>query len=87
MRSEHLLLALAREGEGVGARLLAERGVVYEALRRRLDRAPLACSFCARSGLDVDHLILQARFDDLTRSERRSLRRMLAGQRELWSVA
>ena len=57
VRSEHLLLALAREGEGVGARLLAERGVVYEALRRRLDRAPLACSFCARSGLDVDHLI------------------------------
>jgi ATP-dependent Clp protease ATP-binding subunit ClpC len=57
VRSEHLLLALAREGEGVGARLLAELGVVYEALRRRLHRAALACSFCARSGLDVDHLI------------------------------
>jgi len=58
---QHLLLALAREGEGVGARLLAELGVVYEALRRRLDRAALACSFCARSGLDVDHLIARPR--------------------------
>jgi len=57
VRSEHLLLALAREGEGVGARILAERGVVYQALRRRVDRAGRACSFCGRSGIDVDHLV------------------------------
>jgi ClpA/ClpB-like protein/ClpX C4-type zinc finger protein len=57
VRSEHLLLALAREGEGVGARILAERGMVYESLRRRVDGAGRACSFCGRSGIDVDHLI------------------------------
>jgi hypothetical protein len=57
VRSEHLLLALAREGEGVGARILAERGVVYQSLRRRVDRAGRACSFCGRSGIDVDHLV------------------------------
>jgi hypothetical protein len=57
VRSEHLLLALVREGEGVGARILAERGVVYRSLRRRVDRAARACSFCGRSGVDVDHLV------------------------------
>jgi hypothetical protein len=57
VRSEHLLLAIAREGEGVGARILAERGIVYRSLRRRVDRAARACSFCGRSGIDVDHLV------------------------------
>jgi AcrR family transcriptional regulator len=57
VRSEHVLLGLAREGGGLGARLLAEHGVAYEQLRARVDRAALACSFCGRSGLDVAHLI------------------------------
>ena len=35
--SEHLLLALLREGQGVGAQALAERGVTLEAVRGRLD--------------------------------------------------
>ncbi len=57
VRSEHLLLALAREGEGVGARLLHNLGVNYDQLRRRMDRAGLICSFCGRSGFEVAHLI------------------------------
>ncbi len=57
VRSEHLLLAIAREGEGVGAKLLHDLGVRYEQLRRRVDRASLVCSFCNRSGFDVAHLI------------------------------
>ncbi len=57
VRSEHLLLALAQEGEGVGARILAEHGIVYRSLRRRIDRASIACSFCGRGGADVDHLV------------------------------
>jgi hypothetical protein len=57
IRSEHLLLGLAREGGGLAARVLAELGVGYEHLRRRADRAALACSFCGRSGLDAVHLI------------------------------
>ncbi len=57
VRSEHLLLALASEGEGLGARLLAQVGAVHGTLASRLDRATLACSFCARGGLEVDHLI------------------------------
>lgn len=57
IRSEHVLLGLAREGGGVAARILADRGVGYEELRRRIDRAALACSFCGKSGLDVTHLI------------------------------
>jgi ATP-dependent Clp protease ATP-binding subunit ClpA len=35
--SEHLLLGLLREGEGVGAQVLAARGVTLEAVRDRLD--------------------------------------------------
>lgn len=57
VRGEHLLLGLAREGEGVGARILAELGTGYGPLRRRVDRAALACSFCGRTGIDVDHLV------------------------------
>lgn len=57
VRSEHLLLALAAEGAGLGGRLLAELGAVHETLESRLGRATLACSFCARGGLEVDHLI------------------------------
>jgi hypothetical protein len=57
VRSEHVLLGLAREGGGLGARMLAEHGVGYEQLRDRVDRAALACSFCDRSGLDVARLI------------------------------
>jgi hypothetical protein len=57
IRSEHVLLGLAREGGGVAARMLAELGVGHEHLRRRVDRAALACSFCGRSGLDAMHLI------------------------------
>lgn len=37
IRSEHVLLGLAREGGGLAARLLAELGVNYEQLRRRVD--------------------------------------------------
>jgi hypothetical protein len=57
IRSEHILLGLAREGGGLAARMLADLGVGYEHLRRRLDRAALACSFCGRSGLEAVHLI------------------------------
>lgn len=57
IRSEHLLLGLAREEGGLGARMLTELGVGCEHLRRRVDRAALACSFCGRSGLDAVHLI------------------------------
>ncbi len=34
---EHLLLALLREGQGIGAQVLVERGVTLEAVRGRLD--------------------------------------------------
>jgi ATP-dependent protease Clp ATPase subunit len=37
--------------------MLADLGVGYEHLRRRLGRAALACSFCGRSGLEAVHLI------------------------------
>ncbi len=57
VRSEHLLLGLAREGGGLGARILADLGVDYEHVRGRVDRALLACSFCGRSGFDVAHLV------------------------------
>jgi hypothetical protein len=57
IRSEHLLLGLASEDGGLAARALAELGIGYEHLRRRVDRAALACSFCGRSGLDAMHLI------------------------------
>jgi hypothetical protein len=57
VRSEHLLLGLAREGGGVAAHILAERHGGYDQLRGRVDRAALACAFCGRSGLDVARLI------------------------------
>jgi hypothetical protein len=57
VRSEHLLLGLAREGGGLGARILAEFGVGYHQLGGRVGRAGSACSFCGRSGLDVAHLV------------------------------
>jgi hypothetical protein len=57
VRSEHLLLGLAREGGGVGARILAAHHTGYAQLCRRVDHAALACSFCGRSGLDTARLI------------------------------
>jgi hypothetical protein len=57
VRSEHLLLGLAREGGGLGARILAEFEVGYHQLSGRVNRAGSACSFCGRSGLDVARLV------------------------------
>ncbi len=57
VRSEHLLLGLAREGAGLGARILADRGAGYEQLRGRVDRAGWECSFCGRNGLEVAYLV------------------------------
>jgi ATP-dependent Clp protease ATP-binding subunit ClpA len=36
LRAEHLVLGLLREGDGVGARILAERGVTHAAARERI---------------------------------------------------
>jgi len=57
VRGEHLLLGICREGKGVGAAILAQAGIGYDDVRRRLNRAGLECSFCGRDGVDVDHLI------------------------------
>lgn len=56
-RSEHLLLALLREGQGVAAKILAEREVDFEAVRKPIGWAGLGCAFCGRGGLDVGKLI------------------------------
>jgi ATP-dependent Clp protease ATP-binding subunit ClpA len=39
IRPEHVLLGILREGEGVGARILAAHGVTGDAVRARLNRA------------------------------------------------
>ena len=57
VRSEHLLLGIARLREGLAARVLRELGADYDDLQSRLRRAALACSFCGRSGVDVAHLV------------------------------
>lgn len=36
--TEHVLLAIAREGEGLGARLLAEKGATEDILKEEIDR-------------------------------------------------
>jgi ATP-dependent Clp protease ATP-binding subunit ClpA len=36
LRAEHLVLGLLREGDGVAARILAERGVTHAAARERI---------------------------------------------------
>ena len=36
LRAEHLVLGLLREGDGVAARILAERGVTHAAVRERI---------------------------------------------------
>ena len=38
--TEHLLLGLAREPEGGAARILADLGVGYEEIRRRISETP-----------------------------------------------
>jgi Clp amino terminal domain, pathogenicity island component/ClpX C4-type zinc finger len=57
LRSEHLLLGIARVRDGLAAGVLREFGIDEEAVRRRLGRARCNCSFCGRGGLDVDHLV------------------------------
>jgi hypothetical protein len=58
VRTEHLLLALLREGQGVGAQVLAKQGVSrYDDVYKWLGQARLQCSFCDRSGLEVKRLI------------------------------
>ncbi len=57
LRSEHLLLGIARVRDGLAAGVLREFGIDEEAIRRRLGRARCNCSFCGRGGLDVDHLV------------------------------
>jgi ATP-dependent Clp protease ATP-binding subunit ClpC len=36
LRAEHLVLGLLREGDGVAARILTERGVTHAAARERI---------------------------------------------------
>ncbi len=55
--SEHILLGLLREGNGVGAQILTQLGADHDRLRRRLGQASLACSFCGRVGAEVAQLI------------------------------
>jgi Clp amino terminal domain, pathogenicity island component/ClpX C4-type zinc finger len=57
LRSEHLLLGIARVRDGLAAGVLREFGIGEEAVRRRLGRARCNCSFCGRGGVDVDHLV------------------------------
>jgi hypothetical protein len=57
VRSEHLLLGIARVRDGLAAVVLREFGIDEEVVRRRLGRAKCYCSFCGREGLDVDHLV------------------------------
>ncbi len=57
VRSEHLLLGLAREGRGLGARVLIALGITYDQIRSRVSWAAIDCSFCGRSGLEVAHLV------------------------------
>jgi hypothetical protein len=57
-RTEHLLLALLREGQGVASQVLAKLGVSrYDDVYKWLGQSRLQCSFCQRSGLDVKRLI------------------------------
>jgi Clp amino terminal domain, pathogenicity island component/ClpX C4-type zinc finger len=57
LRSEHLLLGIARVRDGLATAVLREFGIDEEAVRQRLGRARCNCSFCGREGLDVDHLV------------------------------
>jgi hypothetical protein len=57
VRSEHLLLALLREGQGVAAKVLALANVDFDAVRKRIGWAGLGCAFCGRGGLDVGKLV------------------------------
>jgi hypothetical protein len=57
VRGEHVLLGICREGKGVAAAILSRAGIRYDDVRRRLDRAGLACSFCGRSGIEVEYLV------------------------------
>ena len=42
LRGEHLVLGLLREGDGVAARILTERGVTHAAARERIGRCDAA---------------------------------------------
>jgi ATP-dependent Clp protease ATP-binding subunit ClpA len=42
LRAEHLVLGLLREGDGVAARILTERGVTHAAARERIARRDAA---------------------------------------------
>ena len=57
VRGEHLLLGLLREGQGVGAQVLARLGADHDRLRKRLSQASCVCSFCGRSGIEVARLV------------------------------
>jgi hypothetical protein len=57
LRSEHLLLGIARVRDGLAAVVLHQFAVNEETVRGRLGRARCKCSFCGREGLDVDHLV------------------------------
>lgn len=56
-RSEHVLLAIAREGKGVAARILAEHSVGYDRVRDDLGKAGLTCSFCGNNALTARKVI------------------------------
>ena len=94
----HEILHLERGLDSCGQwQYREEAAIEAEAARRLIPLSALAGALREVGGdhdhamlcnlLDVDHLILQARFDDLSRGERSALRRMLSNQRELWAVA
>jgi hypothetical protein len=57
VRGEHVLLGLLREGKGVGAQVLGQLGADPADVRKRIGHASLTCSFCSRTGLEVNRLV------------------------------
>ncbi len=55
--TEHLLLGIVRVRDGVAARVLRDLRVDEDAVRGLVARAERRCSFCARGGLEVGHMV------------------------------
>lgn len=94
----HEILHLERGLDPCGQWQQREEAAIEAEVARRLIPLPALARALREAGgdhdratlctlLDVDRLILQARFDDLSAGERAGLRGMLRNQRELWSVA
>jgi ATP-dependent Clp protease ATP-binding subunit ClpA len=81
--TEHILLALANEGEGVGAAVLTNLGVDLDDIRRTIEKAVQPGESSAQAGPDLPYTSRAKKVLELAMSEAREMAHSFVGTEHL----